>query len=144
MVVLDAKAQEVLDFFDTELKGNYDTLGVFSETLIKYLQRGNTAIISIRGFASPLAATDYNNSLGKRRVDCLMNHFTDYRDGMLLRYIQEGALIMKEVSFGESNADKTISENPKDRRNSVYSPEASRERKVRIVKITIGDKSEGE
>ena len=143
-VILDAKAQEVLSFFEQELKGNYDTLGVFSETLIKYLQRGNTAVISIRGFASPLAATDYNNNLGKRRVDCLMNHFLDYRDGMLKRYIEDGTLILKEVSFGESNAAKTISENPKDRRNSVYSPEASRERKVQIVKITIGDKSEGE
>jgi len=141
LVMLDAKAQEVLEFFDTELKGNYDTLGVFSETLIKYLQQGNTAIISIRGFASPLAATDYNKNLGKRRVNCLMNHFTDYRDGMLQRYLADGSLILKEVSFGESNADKTISENPKDRRNSVYSPKASRERKVQIVKITIGDKS---
>ena len=82
---LDSKAQEILDFFDKYLKGNYDTLGVFSETLIKYLQRGNTAVISIRGFASPLAATDYNINLGKRRVNCLMNHFSVYRDGMLNR-----------------------------------------------------------
>ncbi len=142
--VLDSKAQEILDFFDKDLKGNYDTLGVFSETLIKYLQRGNTAVISIRGFASPLAATDYNINLGKRRVNCLMNHFGVYRDGMLNRYIEDGSLILQEVSFGEQKANKSISENPKDRRNSVYSPEASRERKVQIVKITIGEKSEGE
>jgi len=119
-------------------------LGVFSETLIKYLQRNNTAVISIRGYASPLAATDYNTNLGKRRVDCLMNHFSTYRDGMLLRYIDNGSLILKEVSFGEEKADSTISENPRDRKNAVYSPEASRERKVQIVKITIGEQSEGE
>lgn len=138
------KSTEVLDFFDKELKGNYDTLGVFSETLIKYLLRNNTAVISIRGYTSPLAATDYNTNLGKRRVDCLMNHFSTYRDGMLLRYIDNGSLILKEVSYGEEKADRTISENPRDRKNSVYSPEASRERKVQIVKITIGEQAEGE
>ncbi len=139
-----SKSDEVVYFFDNELKGNYDTLGVFSETLIKYLQRNNTAVISIRGYASPLAATDYNANLGKRRVDCLMNHFSTYRDGMLLRYIENGSLILKEVSYGEDKANNRISENPRDRKNSVYSPEASRERKVQIVKITIGEQSEGE
>jgi len=142
--VLDEKAQAILDFFEKDLKGNYETLGVFSETLIKFLQRGNTAVISIRGFASPLAATDYNVNLGKRRVNCLMNHFAVYRDGMLNRYIEAGTLVLKEVSYGEEQANKTISENPQDRRNSVYSPEASKERKVQIVKIVIGEKSEGE
>ena len=138
------KTQEIVHFFDNELKGNYDTLGVFSETLIKYLQRNNTAVISIRGYASPLAATDYNINLGRRRVDCVMNHFATYRDGMLIRYIENGSLILKEVSFGEDKANSNISENPEDRKNSVYSPAASRERKVQIVKITIGDQSAGE
>ncbi len=142
--VLDEKAEAIVQFFEEELKGNFDTLGFFSETLIKYLQRGNTAVISIRGYASPLAATDYNINLGKRRVDCLMNHFSIYRDGMLNRYIENGALVLEEVSFGERETAKRISENPRDRRNSVYSPEASRERKVEIVKITIGEKSQGE
>lgn len=142
--VLDGKAKAIVDFFDLELKGNYDTLGVFSETLIKYLQRGNTAVISIRGYASPLAGSDYNINLGRRRVNCIMNHFATYRDGMLNRYIENGALVLQEVSFGERETGRHISENPKDRRNSVYSPEASRERKVEIVKITIGEKSEGE
>ena len=138
-----AETNKIVHFFEHELSGNYDTLGVFSETLIKYLQRGNTAVISIRGFTSPLAATDYNVKLGKRRVDCLMNHFSTYRDGMINRFIENGSLVLEEVSFGEEQADKKISENPKDRRNSVYSPEASRERKVQIVEITIGEKTEG-
>jgi len=137
------KTDEVIHFFDNELKGNYDTLGVFSETLIKYLQGNNTAVISIQGYASPLAATDYNKNLGGRRVSCLMNHFSTYRDGMLLRYIENGSLILEEVSYGEDE-NSTISENPRDRKNAVYSPEASRERKVQIVKITIGEQSEGE
>jgi hypothetical protein len=135
---------KIIHFFEKELKGNYDTLGVFSETLIKYLQRGQTALISIRGFASPLAGNEYNINLGKRRVDCLMNHFYSYRDGMLMRYIENGNLVLQELSYGETKAGKSISENPKDRRNSVYSPEASRERKVQIVEIKIGEKSEGE
>ncbi|MEM1123542.1 MAG: hypothetical protein AAGJ18_24095, partial [Bacteroidota bacterium] len=141
---LQKRTDAITYFFDKELKGNYDTLGVFSETLIKYLQRGNTAVISIRGFASPLADAAYNNLLGKRRVDCLMNHFSTYRDGMLNRYIENGNLVLQEVSFGENRADNSISENPNDRRNSVYSPAASRERKVQIIKITIGGKAEGE
>ena len=138
------KTQNIVYFFDNELKGNYDTLGVFSETLIKYLQRGNTATISIRGFTSPLADNQYNINLGRRRVDCLMNHFRTYRDGMLNRYLENGTLVLEEISFGETQAASGISENPLDRKNSVYSPEASRARKVQIVEITIGEKSEGE
>lgn len=141
---LEIETQKINNFFENDLKGNYDTLGVFSETLIKYLLRGNTAVISIRGSTSPLAATDYNTNLGDRRVDCLMNHFSTYRDGMLNRYIENGALVLEEISHGEKFAPGTISVNPKDRKNSVYSPEASKERKVQIVKITIGEKKEGE
>ena len=60
--------------------------------------------------------------------------------GCLIGNIADGSLILQEVSFGEQKANQSISENPKDRRNSVYSPEASRERKVQIAKITIGEK----
>ncbi len=138
------ESSKIAAFFETQLRGNFDTLGVFSETLIKYLQRGNTAVISVRGFTSPLANSEYNKRLGKRRVSAVMNHFINYRDGMLKEYLDNGSLVLQEVSFGEEQAPKFISENPRDRRNSVYSPEASKERKVQIVEITIGEKREGE
>ena len=138
------ESSKIEAFFETELRGNFDTLGIFSEALIKYLQRGNTAVISIRGFTSPLAGSDYNERLGKRRVSAVMNHFINYRDGILKEFLHNGSLILQEVSIGEAQAPKYISENPRDRRNSVYSPEASKERKVQIVEITIGEKREGE
>jgi len=131
-----AAEEEVTAFFEEDLKYNYDTLGLFSEGMISFLRSGRTAVISIRGFASPLAQSDYNDNLSSRRVSCLMNHFNTYRNGVFQLYIQSGQLTLQREPLGE-NPFSSVS-NSKDKIDAIYSPAASLMRKVEIVEVAIG------
>ncbi len=134
----DAAEANIRQFFEEDLKFNYDTLGLFSEAMVSYLRSGQQATISIRGYASPLAQTDYNNKLSSRRVSCIMNHFRTYRNGIFQPYINKGQLTLQEVFYGENEAPDYIPDDPLDKSNSVYSPDASLQRKVEIVEVAIG------
>ncbi len=125
-------------FFEREVKKGYDHLMLFSEILLERLEKGEEVEIFIKGFTSPRAQSDYNLALGKRRVSCLKNHFDDYQAGIFRKYISSGALKITERSFGETSAASGISDALEDLRNSVYSPAASRERRVEIVEIQVG------
>ena len=127
----------VRDFFENDLKNNYDTLGIFSEALISYLKSGQKATISIQGYASPLANPVANALLSSRRVNTIMNHFRTYNNGIIEPYIGK-QLFLEEIAHGEGKADKTI---PDDPINGKYSPAASRERRVEIIGISIGERA---
>jgi tetratricopeptide (TPR) repeat protein len=129
----------VEDFFDNYVEKGHRHLMLFSEILLNRLQRGETVEIFIKGFTSPRAKSDYNLALGKRRVSCLKNHFFDYRSGIFMDFIKTGNLKITERSFGETSAASGVSDALEDLRNSIYSPAASRERRVEIVEITISD-----
>lgn len=129
----------VESFFESEVKKGHQHLMLFSEILLKRLEQGEEVEIFIKGFTSPRAKSDYNLSLGKRRVSCLRNHFNDYKAGVFQEYINKDMLRISERSFGETSAASNVSDALEDLRNSIYSPAASRERRVEIVEIIIGE-----
>lgn len=129
----------VEDFFENEVEKGHRYLMLFSEILLKRLEKGEEVEIFIKGFTSPRAQSDYNLSLGKRRVSCLKNHFFDYKNQIFKPYIDTGKLRITERSFGETSAALNVSDALEDLRNSVFSPAASRERRVEIVEIKIGE-----
>jgi hypothetical protein len=49
--------------------------------------------------------------------------------------METGDLVVTEKSFGEETAPPTVSDDRKNARKSIYSPEASRERRVEIIEI---------
>ena len=49
--------------------------------------------------------------------------------------MESGDLVVAEKSFGEETAPPTVSDDRKNKRKSIYSPEASEERRVEIVEI---------
>ncbi|MFN0015338.1 MAG: hypothetical protein ACKVU2_12395, partial [Saprospiraceae bacterium] len=83
----------------------------------------------------PRAESTYNLALGKRRISSVRNYFDAYSDGVFAQYLQSGLLRVSETSFGETTARRGISDNLRDERNSVYHPDAARERRVEIVEI---------
>lgn len=127
----------VEEFFEDEVEKGHRHLMLFSEILLKRLENGEHVEIFIKGFTSPRAKSDYNLSLGKRRVSCLKNHFFDYKSRIFQQYIDSGHLIISERSFGESSASTEVSDVLEDLANSIYSPAASRERRVEIVEIKV-------
>ncbi len=123
------------DFFENEVRRGYDRLGQLCDVLLTHLQQGQHLEVMIKGFTSPRAETDYNLNLGKRRVSSVRNQFAAYADGALRPYLHSGQLKVTQTSFGETTARHDISDNLTDERNSVYHPDAARERRVEIVEI---------
>lgn len=117
-------------------KGFYD-LVQFTAQLYEILKAGNKVEVTLKGYCSPLNYNLYNIKLGYRRIASVRNFFFQYRDGLLLPYINNGSLILKNESLGEETAAKTVSDKLEDTRNSVYNPDAARERRVEIISIEI-------
>lgn len=127
--------QKVFDFFDNKLKAGKDSLDLFSKILLELLQSGDKIQLEVQGYTSPLASTEYNKRLGSRRVSSMINYFYRYNSGVFKPYLKSGQLKLKQVSFGESRANKVVSDSSKDLSSSIYSPEASAERKSAIKSV---------
>jgi len=127
--------EEIDNFFKDEVVKGWDDLQEFSGLLLPYLEEGNKIEIIVEGYASPLAPGDYNKRLTKRRISSVINQLKAWSNGTLADYLDQGFLIVKEDPKGEETAGETISDSEKDRRASVYSPKASRERRVRITDV---------
>ena len=128
---------EVKQFFEKDVTDGFMNLQNFMSVLNSRLEAGDVIELSLKGFASPRAANKYNLAIGQRRIWTLKNELTRYENGVLQQYINSGSLQVSEVSFGEEIAPKHISDSFSNRRLSVYSVEASKERKAEIVKVRI-------
>lgn len=125
------------DFFTNRVdKGFYDLIS-FSAYLRDILNAGKKVRITLKGYCSPLNYNAYNISLGNRRTISVYNHFSTYRNGELVSFIKNAQLSFDFVSFGEENAPAGISDNRLDKPNSVYHPDAAKERKTEIIAIEI-------
>lgn len=126
---------EIDKFFEDEVIKGWNDLQEFSSLLLPYLEAGNEIEIIVEGYASPLADSVYNNRLTKRRISSVINQLRVFSQGELSSFLEQGILIVKEEPKGEKTAATTISDNKKNQRASVFSPEASRERRVRITDV---------
>lgn len=137
------EAQEDIESFFTEyVDQGVKDLELFRDLMLEELQKGTSLQLTVKGFASPLAKTDYNVNLTKRRIASLVNYLSNFNNGVFKPFLNgsaaNGAVItILEVPFGEYTANKIISDNPQDQKNSVYSRSASLERKIEIQSISI-------
>ena len=122
-------------FFEDKVKNGKRRLDEFSKILLELLQKGEVIELEIQGYCSPLASSSYNLRLGSRRVSSMMNHFRSYKDGALLPYIKSGQLKLREISFGKDRAPQGISSSRNDTRSSIFSPEASAERRSEVLNV---------
>ncbi len=130
-------ANEISNFFQNNIKLGYDKLNEYSNKLIGYLTNGYGMEIVLEGYASPLAENEYNRILTSRRVSAVINHFEKYQEGIFRTYLTNGQLRIKVKPYGEEKADKGVSDDAKNRRQSVYSVGAMKERKVEIKEINV-------
>ncbi|MDO8365914.1 MAG: hypothetical protein Q7T20_03890 [Saprospiraceae bacterium] len=131
----DLAEQQIDDLFENEIRRGYDQLGQLSDLLLTHLQNGAAIEVLIKGFTSPRAESDYNLNLGKRRISSVRNHFETWSESALQPYLRAGKLKITETSFGETTARATVSDKLADERNSIYHPDAARERRVEIVEV---------
>jgi tetratricopeptide (TPR) repeat protein len=132
-----AAQKHLQSWFADTVEYNFRQLIHFSTLLFNELQQGKKVSITITGYCSPLNFNEYNLHLGNRRVSSLLNFFFAYREAALLPYFNEGKLLFERVSAGEDKTAESVSDRLDDVRNSVYSPDAARERRVEILKVTV-------
>ena len=134
---LPEKREEVAAFFE-EVEENYQRLETFADELYKYMveieaEESDTVVVTIRGYASPLAKPAYNELLTQRRIYSIEKYLGEYRDGALRPYLRN--IKFNRVPYGEREA-KGGSEDRSNKKASVYSIDASRERRVEILNVT--------
>lgn len=128
---------ELGKFFDRDVKAGYDRLAVFAKSLQRFIESGYSVEIIIKGYASPLAKNDYNQNLTLRRSNCVLNYMRKAEGGIYQKYIADGRLVLTTVGFGEEKAKAGIEDSPKNTRLSIFSPEASRERRAEIIEVKL-------
>ena len=133
----DFAQEEIENFFIEYVDKGVSDLTLFRNLLLKELDKGAKINITVKGFASPLAKTDYNVNLTKRRISSLVNYMREYGNGVFVKYLDAtaengGQVVFSQVPFGEYTANQLTSDNPNDVQNSVYSRNAAIERKIEI------------
>jgi len=132
---LSIATNKIENFFEDSVQAGLNDLEKFAVLLEDVLRRGETVKITMKGFCSPLASTDYNVNLAKRRISSLQNYFREYKNGIFLPYIQSGKVIFFEEDIGEL-LKSTVSDDYYDTRNSIYNPKAASERKIQIIAVS--------
>lgn len=133
-------AEEKIDrFFIEQVDQGISDLELFTSLLSNELEKGSRVELTVRGFASPLAETDYNVNLTSRRISSLVNYLSEYKGGELLPYLKNNAenggfLRVIKIPFGEYVANEVISDNPNES-NAIYSIGAALERKIELVSV---------
>lgn len=134
------EAEEAMDrFFLEEVDQGVRDLATFAPLLLQELREGQEIALTIKGFASPLAQTDYNVKLTSRRISSLENYLKQYEGGAFLPYLEGtatdgGRLDLVRIPFGEYTAQDYVSDNPNES-NAIYSIAAALERKIEISSV---------
>jgi hypothetical protein len=133
---------DIEDFFVQFVDQGVKDLFLFRDLLLDELKKGRRIQMTVKGFASPLAKTDYNVNLTKRMIWSLKNYLMEFDNGVFRPFFENnaesgGQLMIVEVPFGEYIANQITSDNPNDVQNSVYSRAAAIERKIEIQSVDV-------
>lgn len=133
--------EDIESFFLQYVEQGVKDLQLFETLLQEELEKGLRIRLNVRGFASPLAKTEYNVALTNRRIQSLRNYLMTAREGVFKPYLEGnapngGKLEIAGVPFGEYTANQITSDNPNDTKNSVYSRSAAIERKIEIQSVS--------
>lgn len=142
---LSLRAEETIEQFFKDYVGHgFEDLEKLAALLKRELEQGKDIRLKIKGYASPLNTSDYNLNLSKRRIASLVNYLKEYEGGYFLPYFSStasngGSITIFENPLGDSQAADFVSDNPNDKRNSIYSRAAALERKIQIILYSSGN-----
>lgn len=134
---------DVESFYTLKLDKGINDLNTFCELLLIELAKGYSIELTIKGFASPRAKSDYNVNLTRRRIASLRNYMSNALGGAFKPYINSTAtnhatLKFVAVPFGEYAANQTVSDELTDEKESIFSLGARLERKIEIQSVQRG------
>lgn len=133
--------EDIESFFLQYVEQGVKDLVLFQTLLLEELQKGFQIRLNVRGFASPLAKTEYNVALTQRRIMSLSNYLRAFDNGVFAPYLDGtakngGKLELVGIPYGEYTANQITSDNPNDIKNSIFSRAAARERKIEIQSVS--------
>lgn len=136
---------DIENFFSDYVDKGVSDLDIFTKLLLEELKKGFQIELTIKGFASPLAKTDYNVHLTKRRIASLINYLREYNGGEFRPYLDGtaangGRLYFEKIPFGEYTAATGVSDDYYDQKNSIYNRSAALERKIEIQTVQRANK----
>lgn len=137
----DTAINRIKHFYTEKVEKGMNDFDQFCSLLLDRLEKGDSAVVTIKGYSSRLASSDYNLNLTKRRIESLINYMDHYKDGILKPYLprnesDSAAIVFEKIPFGESKAKHTTSDDLNDKINSVYSPDAMLERRIEILHVS--------
>lgn len=126
-------------FFQKDLRGSLARIDAALNVLLTELEKGSDVTIAVKGYASPLANSEYNLNLTYRRIDAMENYIKTYIDGAFVKYLTQssdaGKLTIEKIPYGESKAAANISDSGNDKLRAIYSPSAAQERRIEILRV---------
>lgn len=121
----------VKTFFASTLEQSFNRLQAFIKLLIRLEKiTPYPVVMAVRGYASPLAQSEYNTYLSERRISSVQNYFNS--QNVLPANSPKDVLSWVQNPYGESKSAKNVSDNYYDQKNSIYSIGAMLERRVEI------------
>lgn len=132
--------EEVDAFFENQVNQGMLDLTLFEDLLKKELVAGNTVKVTVRGFASPRAASDYNRRLSLRRIASLKNKWM--KEEVFRSAFDSKSLEIIPLPFGEVQSKSDVSDDIKNEKKSIYSKGARLERRIEIESVSINKKEE--
>jgi len=124
-------------FLLNEVDYGYKQLMVLCGLLKRALNDGHQIELTVRGYTSPRAKTDYNANLSSRRISSVKNFFETYHMRSFMNSINSGALRITEIPLGETTAPQQINDELENQFESIYAVDPSRERRVEIVGVRL-------
>jgi len=134
------------NFFNDFVGAGYRDIELLASMLKLELAERKNVKIKVKGFASPLNTSEYNYHLSKRRISSLYNFLYNYENGYFKKYFDHtslngGSLTIFQDARGDKFASSYVSDNPNDKRNSIYSKSAALERRIQIVMYSSSDET---
>ncbi|MBK8556621.1 MAG: hypothetical protein IPL65_13020 [Lewinellaceae bacterium] len=133
-------------FFADSVRANGQRLNKFMEVMDVYLESGAEVKLILKGFASPLASSEYNKRLTNRRITSLTKWMLEqYRSGLLLKYYRpepggKQTLNWDRIANGEAGTQNIPDGSSESARKwSVYSVIASESRKAQVADVIVKD-----
>ncbi len=130
----------LVNFFRDEVDKGRADLDAAIPVLRQALDEGQRIELVVRGFASPLAKSDYNKNLSLRRIQSVVNQLRAVDGGVFIPYLEDragngGKLTITPAPFGEDRTAVGVSDDLGDLTNSVYAVAAAMERRIEIEQL---------
>ena len=128
--------KEAEDWF-SKVNESADQLTAAVAQLKSLVNKGYKIILTLKGYTSSIAASDYNNNLAMRRIQSVLLYLKEAENGALRTAFENGTISVKEEPIGESDKLDEDSDSTIDKTQSVYGVDAAYERRVEILAVEI-------